>query len=109
MAAQSLACRPRLRYALVAALLLLGLRVLAGIVYEYRHYFPPNFDEATFHIGCEATFTPSYAAAVTPRTPISQAVRRTAPRPGPAFLSDRASPTQESAARELPESYQPTE
>lgn len=53
----------RLRLANSAALAVLGLRVLGGIVYEYRLYFPANFTEATFLIGREESFTPVYAAA----------------------------------------------
>lgn len=53
----------RLRFAMTAALVALGLRVLGGIVYEYRHYFPANFTEATFLIGRDESFTPLYAAA----------------------------------------------
>lgn len=55
--------RPHWRKLLVAAVTLLGLRVLAGIVMEYRLYFPPNFREAAFLVGREATFTNFYATA----------------------------------------------
>lgn len=48
---------------LLAAFALLGVRVLLGIVFEYRLYFPPNFTAAAFLIGREETFTPLYAAA----------------------------------------------
>jgi hypothetical protein len=48
---------------LLAAIALLGLRVLLGIVFEYRFYFPPNFTDAAFLIGREETFTRLYAAA----------------------------------------------
>ena len=53
----------RWRLVIITALVLLGLRVLGGIVYEYRLYFPANFKEATFLIGREASFTPLYATA----------------------------------------------
>ncbi|WP_254510453.1 DUF2306 domain-containing protein [Anatilimnocola floriformis] len=52
-----------LRKILLAAITLLGVRVLIGIVWEYRLYFPPNFQTAAFLIGREETFTPLYAAA----------------------------------------------
>ena len=48
---------------IIAAVAILGLRVLLGIVFEYRLYFPPNFTEAAFLIGREQTFTRLYAAA----------------------------------------------
>lgn len=48
---------------MVAALALLGVKVLASILIEYRWYFPANFAEAAFLIGRERTFTPAYAAA----------------------------------------------
>jgi hypothetical protein len=54
--------RPKPQTILLAAFALLGARVLAGIVWEYRRYFPPDFD-AAFLIGREETFTPLYAAA----------------------------------------------
>ena len=44
------------------ALGVLGLRVLVGILLEYRRYFPPDF-EAAFLEGRRATFTATYAAA----------------------------------------------
>jgi hypothetical protein len=44
------------------ALFVLGLKVLVATVLEYRRYFPADF-EATFLIGREASFTPTYAAA----------------------------------------------
>jgi hypothetical protein len=62
-ASLSLVRRQRLRLAVIVALVVLGLRVLGGIVYEYRLYFPANFTEATFLIGREESFTPVYAAA----------------------------------------------
>jgi hypothetical protein len=37
-------------------------KVLVSIVYEYRRYFPPDFD-AAFLTGREATFTTTYAVA----------------------------------------------
>jgi hypothetical protein len=45
------------------ALAVLGLKVLLGILVEYRWYFPPNFRESAFLTGREATFTAVYATA----------------------------------------------
>ncbi len=53
---------PELKAIIVTALILLGARVLSGIIFEYRLYFPANF-EAAFLIGREESFTPVYAAA----------------------------------------------
>lgn len=53
----------RWRLAVLAALAILGLRVLVGIVFEYRYYFPANFTAASFLIGRENSFTPFYATA----------------------------------------------
>ncbi|QDU25085.1 hypothetical protein ETAA8_01460 [Anatilimnocola aggregata] len=41
----------------------LGLRVLVGILLEYRWYFPANFVESAFLTGREETFTRAYAIA----------------------------------------------
>lgn len=53
----------RLRFAVIAALTVLGVRVLGGILYEYQHYFPANFTTSSFLIGREESFTRLYAAA----------------------------------------------
>jgi hypothetical protein len=45
------------------ALAVLGLKVLLGILVEYRWYFPPHFRESAFLTGREATFTTVYATA----------------------------------------------
>jgi uncharacterized membrane protein len=56
--------RPRSFYAsfITIAVAMLMLKVLASIVWEYRFYFPPNFD-AAFLIGREKTFVGIYRIA----------------------------------------------
>jgi len=51
-----------LKTIVLAALFLLGAKVLASILLEYPRYFPADF-EATFLIGRERSFTPTYATA----------------------------------------------
>jgi hypothetical protein len=46
----------------ILAAAILGLKILASIVLQYRGYFPPDF-ESPFLIGRESTFTPLYATA----------------------------------------------
>lgn len=53
---------PWLRTIVLAALFALGLKVLISILLEYPRYFPADFD-ATFLIGREKSFTPTYATA----------------------------------------------
>ncbi|WP_425615665.1 DUF2306 domain-containing protein [Anatilimnocola sp. NA78] len=48
---------------IVAALGILGLKVLGSILLEYRWYFPPNFVESAFLTGREESFTRTYALA----------------------------------------------
>jgi len=47
----------------LVAVAVLGLKVLLGILYEYRWYFPANFVESAFLTGREETFTRFYALA----------------------------------------------
>jgi hypothetical protein len=51
-----------LRTIVVAALFVLGVKVLGSMLWEYPRYFPADF-EATFLIGREESFTPLYAMA----------------------------------------------
>lgn len=46
-----------------ALALVLAIRILFSIVYEYRFYFPADFHESTFLLGRENTFYGSYATA----------------------------------------------
>ena len=50
------------RVAIVLAVIL-GLRVLALILFEYQFYFPPNFAESNFLAGREETFNGLYRSA----------------------------------------------
>ena len=54
---------PWCRYALAACLWLLGVRVFVGILYQYRFYFPLDFQRSFFLIGHEAFFTGWYPIA----------------------------------------------
>lgn len=51
------------RTVVLTALTILGLKILGGIVYEYRWYFPPNFVESGFLTRREDSFRGLYAMA----------------------------------------------
>jgi Predicted membrane protein (DUF2306) len=52
-----------LRRGLSVALAVLGCKIWLSIVFEYRWYFPPNFEEATFLIGRRESFAGVYRIA----------------------------------------------
>jgi hypothetical protein len=52
-----------LRRLLIAAVILVGLRMFLGILYEYRFYFPPDYERSAFLSGRRYNFVTTYQVA----------------------------------------------
>jgi Predicted membrane protein (DUF2306) len=60
---QLASARDKLTWCLWLALAIWGIKIWLSILYQYRWYFPPDFDEGVFLIGRRATFHGLYRIA----------------------------------------------